>query len=103
MAEDLKGRTCQSCACVYIIEPPRVPTAQQLRDNPGILSAKPVLVCRLNPPTTVHVRIETSEWPVTVPKIMQQPTEGYISCWHWKPAGTLPGDTPQFDDSGVIW
>jgi hypothetical protein len=23
---------------------------------------------------------------------MQQITADYMSCWHWKPPGTLPGD-----------
>lgn len=96
MNEDLKNRTCDTCACMYRIEPPKVPTAQQLQENPGLLTAKPVLICRLNPPVIVATERGS--------RLMQQPTEGYISCWHWKAAGTLPGDalpaTPGLSEIG---
>lgn len=84
MTEDLKNRTCETCACMWKAEPPRVPTAAQLAENPDLLTAKTVMVCRLNPPMLVHT--------AAGPKVMQQPTQGYMSCWHWKPQGTLPGD-----------
>lgn len=84
MSEDLKNRTCASCACAYLIEPPKVPTADQLRQNPGLLTAKKQWICRLNPPALVM----TAEGP----KLMQQLTADYMSCWHWKSPGTLPGD-----------
>lgn len=85
MTEDLKGRTCVTCACAYLAEPPKVPTAQQLLNNPGLATAKPQRLCRLNPP----MFIATQEGP----KLMQQITADYMSCWHWKPPGTLPGDS----------
>lgn len=83
--EDLRGRTCASCACSYLVEPPKVPTAQQLQDNPALLEAKPVLICRLNPPHTVM----TDKGP----SVIQQPTMPYMSCWYWLEPGTLPGDS----------
>jgi hypothetical protein len=84
MSEDLKGRTCVTCACSWLIEPPKIPTAQQLMANPGLATAKPVRICRLNPPALMM----TAEGP----KLSQAPTADYMSCWHWKPPGTLPGD-----------
>lgn len=85
MPEDLKGRTCATCACAWLMEPPKVPTAQQLLNNPGLAIAKPQRLCRLNPP----MFIATQEGA----KLMQQVTADYMSCWHWKPPGTLPGDS----------
>jgi hypothetical protein len=84
MTEHLGGRTCSNCACVYVAEPPRVPTAEQLRADPHVGNRPAVLVCRLNPPTTVMTP--------NGPTVIQQPTMPYISCWQWRPPGTLPGD-----------
>jgi hypothetical protein len=84
MTEDLKGRTCETCACMFKTEPPRVPTAAQLQENPHLLTAKAVMVCRLNPPALV-----ATDQGV---KLMQQITQAYFSCWQWKEPGTLPGD-----------
>ena len=36
MTEDLKNRTCETCACMWKAEPPRVPTAAQLADFAGV-------------------------------------------------------------------
>jgi hypothetical protein len=91
VSEDLKNRTCLTCACAYVIEPPRVSTAQQLQANPHLASAKPVRLCRLNPPTFLMTE--------QGPKLMQQPVADYMSCWHWKPPGTLPGDPWSIPDT----
>lgn len=84
MSEDLKGRTCVNCACSWLMEPPKVPTAGQLRDNPALLTAKPVRICRLNPPQLMITERGA--------QLAQQVTADYMSCWHWKRPGTLPGD-----------
>lgn len=91
--EDLKGRTCATCACAYLVEPPKVPTAEQLRDNPNLATAKPVWVCRLNPPTTVITP--------NGPSVIQQPVQAYMSCWQWREPGTLPGDGVTTHPMGV--
>jgi len=92
-SEDLKNRTCVTCACAYVVEPPKVPTAAQLKADPEMLTRKPMRICRLNPPTIVHVTVAGPDGaPRTQPKLMQAPTDDYFSCWHWKPPGTLPGD-----------
>jgi len=91
--EDLKGRTCATCACVYVIEPPKVPTAQQLAADPNVMNITRQYICRLNPPTLVLVKgISPEGTQVQMQKLMQQPTEPYISCWNWRKPGTLPGD-----------
>jgi hypothetical protein len=93
MPEDLKSRTCVTCACAYLVEPPRVPTAEQLAADPQILNRKPLRICRLNPPMTVYVSVPNPQGGTqNVPKLMQQPTDDYFSCWHWREAGMLPGD-----------
>jgi hypothetical protein len=84
MSEDLKNRTCVTCACSWVAEPPKVPTAQQLQENPDLLTAKPVRICRLNPP----VLMMTAQGP----KLSQAPTADYMSCWNWREPGALPGD-----------
>jgi hypothetical protein len=84
MTEDLKNRTCATCACAWVAQPPTVPTAQQLQENPDLLTAKPTRICRLNPPTFVMTQRGST--------LMQQVVADYMSCWHWKPPGTLPGD-----------
>ena len=97
MAENLKNRTCETCACMFRVEPPRVPTAAQL--------AKAVMICRLNPPVMMRFQLPpqvAGGQPVVVDKLMQPQTDSYFSCWHWKAAGTLPGDSGRNDSfSGV--
>lgn len=82
MSEDLKNRTCATCACTFRIEPPRVMTVG--RSPPPAGGASMVLICRLRPPATLL----TDKGPM----IAQQQTQPYMSCWDWKPPGTLPGD-----------
>lgn len=84
MPEDLKGRTCVTCACAWLAEPPKVPTAQELLNNPALAHAKPQRICRLNPPYF----LATEQGP----RLMQQITADHMSCWHWRAPGTLPGD-----------
>jgi hypothetical protein len=99
---NVKGRTCANCACAYVIEPPRVPTAEQLRVDPDFANRKPQRICRLNPPVVIHMQVQTSEGLQTVPKLMQAPTDDYFSCWHWRAEGTLPGDQyPEVDSQGI--
>jgi hypothetical protein len=90
--ERVNGRTCVTCACAFVIEPPRVPTAEQLQADPNIVNRKPVRVCRLNPPTVIFTEVMTPQGPRTVQRLAQAPTDDYFSCWHWKEPGTLPGD-----------
>jgi hypothetical protein len=105
MTENLQGRTCLTCACMYKVEPPRVPTAAQLAADPDFANRKPILICRLNPPTMVRF-----EFPPAIPggpttianKLMQAQTDEYFSCWHWKPAGTLPGDVWAVDANSPV-
>jgi hypothetical protein len=80
-----ENRTCLNCAVSYLIEPPRVPTAEQLKADPQIANRKPVRVCRLNPPVVLF-RPDGSQ------ALSQAPTDDYFTCWHWRAAGTLPGD-----------
>lgn len=79
--EDLQNRTCATCACVYAMEAPRIQT-----DLRGKTAAQtPTLyICRLNPP----LLLATPEGP----RLQQQQTFPYMSCWHWTEPGTLPGD-----------
>lgn len=81
--ETLNNRTCATCACCYRIEPNRVATPDRPADPPN---AKPVLICRLNPPTVIRRKDDTMG-------LSQAPTDAYFSCWHWKPQGTLPGES----------
>lgn len=97
--ERVKGRTCANCACAYVIEPPKVPTAEELRADPELLTRKPQRVCRLNPPVIVHVQVQTAQGVTAIPKLMQAPTDDYFSCWHWRVMGTLPGD--HFPEEGA--
>jgi hypothetical protein len=95
MIENLQGRTCRNCACMYLIEPPRVPTAEQLVADPNFANRKPVMICRLNPPAMLRFQMpsQVPGGPATiVDKLMQPQTDGYFSCWQWKAPGTLPGD-----------
>jgi hypothetical protein len=71
------------------MEPPKVPTAAQLQADPGIANRKPQLICRLNPPALVAT-------PNGI-QIMQAPTQGFMSCWHYREPGTLPGDDRPWD------
>jgi hypothetical protein len=82
--ESPKARTCKTCACSWVIEPPAVPTAAQLAANPNLMNQKPVRICRLNPPVFMTTTAGA--------KLMQQPVEDYFVCWNWKPIGTQPGD-----------
>jgi hypothetical protein len=90
-SENLQNRTCATCSCAYLVKPPAVPTAEQLRVNPGLVTAKPQLLCRLNPPIMMLAPPTAPGQPPQM-KLMQAPTEPYMSCWHWKEPGTLPGD-----------
>lgn len=102
MPEDLKNRTCVTCACAYLVEPPRVPTAEQLAADPDIQNRKPLRICRLNPPAMVHIPVPQAMGPPKmVPKLMQQPVDDYFSCWHWKAEGTLPGDALPLNNPGL--
>jgi hypothetical protein len=79
--EDLKGRTCATCACVYAMETPRI----QVPGRGAVGAGTPTLyICRLNPP----LLLATPEGP----RLQQQQTFPYMSCWHWTEPGTLPGD-----------
>ena len=105
MAENLKNRTCETCACMFRVEPPRVPTAAQLAMDPDFANRKAVMICRLNPPVMMRFQLPphvAGGQPVVVDKLMQPQTDSYFSCWHWKAAGTLPGDSGRNDSfSGV--
>ena len=90
MPEDLKGRTCETCACVYVAETPRVVTPEQLKRNPELAGGSKILICRLNPPTF----FPDGKGGM---RLGQQPTAPYMSCWWWKQAGTLPGDAVSLD------
>jgi hypothetical protein len=93
--ENLRDRTCATCACVFIVQPPRVPTAAQLAADPELPNRKSVLICRLNPPSMVRFQLPphvAGGPPVMVDKLMQPQTDVYFSCWQWRGAGTLPGD-----------
>ncbi len=81
MTENLQNRICGTCACAYVLEPPRIISANI---NAPPSTAQPVTICRLNPPDLIMTE--------GGPKIAQRQTLPYISCWSWKPAGTLPGD-----------
>lgn len=93
--EDLKGRTCRTCACSYLVEPPKVPTAQQLAADPKIAERPAVLICRLNPPVLLST-------PMGL-KPMQGPTEYHVSCWSWRKPGSLPGDPPGDSSAQSLW
>jgi hypothetical protein len=80
-AEDLKNRTCATCACMYPIEPPRI---QAYVRAPAGAPVPTLYICRLNPPQLLN----TPEGP----RLQQQQVFLHMSCWHWKAAGTLPGD-----------
>lgn len=89
----MNDRTCKTCACAWVAEPPKVPTAQQLQENPDLLTGKPTRICRLNPPAFLMTQGGA--------KLMQQVTADYMSCWHWKPPGTLPGDAMAIPPKGA--
>jgi hypothetical protein len=78
--EDLKGRTCVTCACSWVIEPTRIASPDQPEPGPP----KSQMICRLHPPVIMMTQAG--------PKLTQQPTAAYISCWQWRARGTLPGD-----------
>ena len=80
------GRCCQNCAVAYLVQPPAVPTAAQLKANPALANAKPVLICRLNPPVLMPGN-----------QLLQLPTQPHMVCWHWRHLGTLPGDDAPAD------
>jgi hypothetical protein len=98
--EDLGERTCRTCACSYLVKPPAVPTAEQLRADPQLAHRPAVLICRLNPPVMMMTRAPGSNEPVAKP--MQPPTEPHVSCWSWKAPGTLPG-TPSNEPYAGGW
>jgi len=84
MPEDLKNRTCLTCACMWKIEPPRIQTEL---NKPAPAPAPTVLVCRLNPPLWMPDPKDPQKF-----QVVQQQTMPYMSCWQWVPEGTLPGD-----------
>jgi hypothetical protein len=94
-AEDLKGRTCATCACAYMVDTPRIQTNLDVRVASPV--PPPTLVlCRLNPPELLM----TPDGP----RLQQRQTFGYMSCWSWREQGTLPGDDfPQISRMHPAW
>ena len=86
------GRSCENCACSYLIKPPTVAT----REVPDPTAVKPQWVCRLNPPYVVtHLVSEPGpRGPVQrqVQGLVQAPTTAESVCWHWRHADALPGE-----------
>lgn len=89
--EDLKGRVCANCACMYVLEPPRIQTDI---NRPAPPPTPTLYICRLNPPQLLN----TPEGP----RLQQQQTFQFMSCWHWKHPGTLPGDQVPDSDSRAL-
>lgn len=81
--EDLKNRTCATCACVYVMETPRIQLGAR-GVGPAAGSPPTLYICRLNPP----LLLATPEGP----RLQQQQTFPYMSCWSWRERRTLPGD-----------
>src|SRR6266571_1431949 len=81
-------RCCATCACHHVIEPPRIAT-----DSRGAApaNAKPVWVCRLNPPYAVTYQ----QGGQTMQGLVQQATTADTVCWQWRPLGTEPGENHQ--------
>lgn len=100
MATPLKSlaeRTCGNCACLGVIEPPRIATPDRPAAPPD---AKPHYFCRLNPPYAVQY--PSPDGKTMLNGIVQSPTTPESVCHQWKEAGTLPGDrAPPFVPSVV--
>jgi len=81
--EDLRGRSCESCACSFVIKRPTLQPAGMKKEQFDAL--RDMRVCRLNPPMTVPT-------PNSQVTYFQQPVYDNNVCWHWRTAGSLPGE-----------
>lgn len=87
--EDLRGRTCASCACSFLIKAPQIQPIGVTKEQ--FDKMHDVRVCRLNPPRTVN----TPDGP----RPFQEPVANDNVCWQWRIPGCIPGE----DNHEATW
>ncbi|MGH7743754.1 MAG: hypothetical protein ACREQ5_02905 [Candidatus Dormibacteria bacterium] len=78
---DIGSRTCANCACSFIAKHPTLVNKTQM-------------LCRLNPPILMSEQVRTDKGMMQSYALTYGPTQAELTCWKWKPEGTLPGENP---------